>query len=374
MRSRIKKRYAVIAVVNAAAIAGAIALTAAGSSIASAQKYNFAYERWQGEGKESYSQISCFFADDSGFTTDSLSSVRGQLMSELKNISVTAEEGQKLCPDAYSAPVGSAVVRCDIAGRTEAQLTAVGGDFFLFRDFTLVDGAFFTDNDIMQDGAVIDRELAWALYGSDNVSGMNIYINGIKCYISGVITAPETEYEQKCAGKAPQAYISYDMADSLSQEADIGYIEGTGFNKIACYECIVPDPVENFGENKLTEILGTGFDGKVSIVRNDGRFTPSKRAKELKKLTGYAVRDDGIKLPWWENASRMTEFRLTYLYSVRRLLIALPVLTLLWLAFLAAKAYKKKKPLIKRKISDLWEKLRLSLSDKLRKNENTSDS
>ena len=213
MKLKFRKRHVVIAAVNAAAIAGAAVLSIAGSSVASAQKYNYAYERWKGSGKDSYSQMSCFFNSDAGFTTDTIAGVRGQLLNELKNISVVPKEGQKLCPDAYSAPVGTAAVKCDVTGRSDAQVTAVGGDFFYFRDFTLIDGAFFTDSDIMQDGAVIDRELAWELYGSENVSGMNIYINGVKCYISGVIAAPETDYEKKCIGKTPQAYVSYDMAD-----------------------------------------------------------------------------------------------------------------------------------------------------------------
>ena len=44
-----------------------------------------------------------------------------------------------------------------------------------------------------QDGAVIDKELAWSLYGSVNVAGMSIYLNDVKLYISGVIDNPRTK-------------------------------------------------------------------------------------------------------------------------------------------------------------------------------------
>lgn len=71
----------------------------------------------------------------------------------------------------------------------------------------------------MQDGAVIDKNLAWALYGSEKVSGMNIYINGVKFYIAGVIDLPETEAEKKTAGSSPKAYISYDMASQVSTDS-----------------------------------------------------------------------------------------------------------------------------------------------------------
>lgn len=127
---------------------------------------------------------------------------------------------------------------------------------------------------------------------------MNIYINGVKCYISGVIAAPETDYEKKCIGKTPQAYVSYDMAAQIAPEAGI---DGeTGFTKVTCYECIIPDPVENFGLSKIKSIMKT-YGDNVNIIRNDSRFAPSKRAKELKKLPNYAVRNDGIRLPWWES-------------------------------------------------------------------------
>ena len=76
MKLKFRKRHVVIAAVNAAAIAGAAVLSIAGSSVASAQKYNYAYERWKGSGKDSYSQMSCFFNSDAGFTTDTIAGVR----------------------------------------------------------------------------------------------------------------------------------------------------------------------------------------------------------------------------------------------------------------------------------------------------------
>lgn len=368
MKFRIKKRNAVLCALNAAAIIGSAVLTAVGSSSASAQKYNFASERWNDGGKDRYSQLSCFLTDDSGFSTDSVRNVRGQLLNELKNISVVPEEGKKLCPDAYSAVYGKAMVRCDVMGRSEAELTAVGGDFFLFHDFTLLDGSFFTESDVMQDGAVIDRALAWELYGSENVAGMNIYIDGVKCYISGVVAPPETDYEKKCIGKTPQAYISYDMADILSGGSYSEFGESSGFDRITCYECIVPEPVENFGSNKLKDIFQQ-YGDNAQLVRNDGRFAPSKRAKELKKLPSYAVRDNTIRFPWWENASRMTEFYLTYLYAARRILLAVPTLTAVWLLILLARLYHRKKPAMKKKLSRKAENLKYKLISRKTKEE-----
>lgn len=377
MKIKFKIRYIIIAAINLLTIVSAIVLTTVGSSMAKSQSYNYAAERWGGK-KGDYSQISSFFSNDSGFTTESVAAVRSQILGELKNISITPEEGKTLVPDAYSAPIGSVTVRCDISGRSEAELTAVGGDFFAFRNFTLLDGSFFSKDDIMQDGAVIDKNLAWALYGSEKVSGMNIYINGVKFYIAGVIDLPETEAEKKTAGSSPKAYISYDMASQVSTDSKFSPdnpdgAADSGFKRVSCYECIIPNPVENFAYTTVKSILSEPYKGMVSIVNNSERFEPKKRAKAFKKLSDLAVRKDSVIYPYWENASRVVEFKLSYIYSARKWLFAVPILTALWLAFLGLRFLRRKKQHIKNAVGRFFDKIRSSLRHKIHKNAKTTD-
>ena len=334
MRYKFRLWHAAAAGVNALSVAGILILTGAGRAAAEAQSYNFAADRWDSSG--GCRQISVYLTEDSGFTEYMAAGVRNTLLTELKNVSVVPEEGVELIPDAYSAPAGTATVRCDTMGRAEAEITAAGGDFFLFRDFDLIDGAYFTENDIMQDGAVIDRSLAWSLYGSDRVSGMNMYINGVKFYISGVIDTPSTKAERNCAGEAPRAYISYEGA-SRAVPANSGSDDGTasgGFDKVTVYECISPDPVENFTLNALQNYFKGQYKDSFSVVDNTGRFEPGVLAKAFRGRWRYAVNDMPMVMPWWENASRITEYRLSTLYMIRRLLFIPPVLTALLLIFL----------------------------------------
>ena len=185
MRPLKKKLTIAAAVANAAAIIGAVVLTALGSHAAKTQSYNYAADRWSSGGKTKYSQISCFFSPDANFDKNGVGGLRSMLLSELKSASVNPTEGVDLVPDAYSAPAGTAMVSGDASGHSDAEITAVGGDyFFLFRDFKLASGSFFSEKDLMQTGAVIDSQLAWDLYGSDEVTGMNIYINNVKLFIS----------------------------------------------------------------------------------------------------------------------------------------------------------------------------------------------
>lgn len=361
MRSKFRLGHIIAAAVNAAAVVGAVVLTAAGSSAARSQGYNYAAQRWQSSSESSFSQISCYFSRDAGFDKNSVKGMQNTIMGKLKDVSITPEEGKTLVPYAYSIPAGSAYVTCDIRGRADADITAVGGDFFLFRDFRLLSGSFFSEDDLMHNGAVIDRQLAWQLYGAEDIIGMNIYINNVKFYVSGVIDSPDTKVERDCIAKTPRAYISYDMAGSVFGG---GYDAGMsgGFDKVTCYECVVPDPVENFAYNTIKESLGESYKGRIDIVNNTERFEPKKRIKALKKTDRYIIRNDEIVYPYWENASRLIEVRLSLIYGVRRLLLVIPVITLAVLIIKVFLLYQRKKEGLKKAFLDrasvMWHRFR----------------
>lgn len=324
-----KVLIAALSAANVLSIGAGLILTAAGSSFVKAQSCDRAAERWDPEG--GHTQISCFFTDDSGFTTDLSGGVRANLITELKNIGVTAEDGKEFIPEAYSTDAGQMTIRSDTTGRAEARITSVGGSFFHFRDFKLLDGAFFSENDIMQDGAVIDRMLAWQLYGSTEISGMNIYINGVKFYIAGVIDNPQTKQEKKTSGDFPRAYISYEGLKLVNGGAEGGEdFQNDALKKISCYECIVPDPVENYAYNMVSNYFES-YSSTVEIVNNSERYEPSKRAKAYKNLADYAISDKPVVYPYWENASRIVEFKLTKIYYFRRMTYIIPILTALLL-------------------------------------------
>lgn len=331
---------AVIAALNVVSAAAWGIMTVRGSSAANEQGCNSAAIRWDTSGESV--QASCFFTEDAGFTVSQTAGVKASLMTSLENISVKAEEGQELITDAYSVPAGEMNLRGDGVGKTDAEVTVFGGDFFLFRDFDLLSGSYISDDDLMQDGAVIDRRTAWALYGSSDVAGMNVYINGVKFYISGVIEDPQSKTEKKTAGKTPRAYITYEGYKLVSGE-ESGFDGGTsggsqGLDKVSCYECVLPSPVGNFGYNAFKDYFSESYEKTSFTVNNTLRFKPETRAKKYKKLSEYAVQDKPIVYPFWENASRITEFRLSKLYHFRRMTYIVPVLTLLLLAVLLWRA------------------------------------
>ena len=351
MKLKIRPKKLILPSLNVLAAAGIIVTSVIGSSAAHSQEYNFTAQKWKGTSDGNYSQHGCFFNKEAEFSTSRIRSVKGQFLSALKDAAYATENTDTLLVDAYSAVVGESKVKCDIAGSSNAQITAVGGDFFYFHDFGLVSGSYFTEKDTMQDGAVIDRTLAWELYGSDDVAGMNIYIDGVKCYIAGVVEDPKGKAEKKCAGKMPKAYVSYDTATTMKKYAAAGGAAQAAeeFTEITCYECVLPEPVENFGKTTVKNVFGDTYGENVSIVENTARFKEKTRAKAFKKLSESVIRNDGIRLPYWENASRMAEFKVSVCCGICRYLLIIPIVTFLWLAYKGILAYNKKKKTIRRK-------------------------
>ena len=374
MRNRYKFGQMFIAALNAAAIIGAVILTAAGGSAAASQKYNFTAERMEKSSEYDYGQISCFFSEDSGFNKNSALGVKNQIYSELKSVSVIPEEGEDIVPHAFSAEAGTAMITCDRNGQSQARVTAVGGDFFLFRGFTLLNGSFFSDKNSLQDGAVIDKELAWRLYGAIDIAGEKIYINGDELYISGVIDTPETKPEKKSIDDVPMAYITYNAAGPIFGSVnndmwDSAASKEPEFIKVNCYECAIPEPVEHFAYNSVKEQLAKAYKGNISIVDNSERFLPSKRVKALKKLDRYIVRKDNVIYPFWENASRLTELKLSFIYGGRRLLLAIPLITFICLLALAYKRFRQNKKDLKDAIERFFSLKMRRIRDKKQKAE-----
>ena len=342
--------YAVIAGANALSLTAALALSLAGGAIARSQSYNRSAHKWDRD--DGSTQVSAFFSDDAGFTTDGVYALRAEMQSKLS--SAVNDPSGKLpeTPDAYSTPIGTGYVTADSIKNAEADITAVGGDFFLFRDFKRLSGAYFTEDDLMQDGAVIERSLAWKLYGSPNVAGQLIYIDDAQFYIAAVIDDPTDKYQKRTASENPQVYVSYDGAASLPQVQyssaggsyggyDGGMAAPPKLTKVSCYECIMYDPVENFAYSTVNKFLKNAYAGKYKAVNNTERFKPSKMAKAYKKRADLAIRSDTIVFPYWENASRIAEFKLAPIYFWRTAGFVLPIITAVWLIWQGSRLIKR---------------------------------
>ena len=152
-----------------------------------------AAKRWSEDG--GYAQVSVFVTKEASVDDFQIKSFEKQLESVLSEAAVTSEnENARLYIDAYSSQGKITVVSSQSTLETDA--IGVGGDFFFFHPLQLVSGRYFSGEELMQDFIILDEEAAWQLFGSNDIEGMNVMINGVPHYVAGVIRREKGRLEK----------------------------------------------------------------------------------------------------------------------------------------------------------------------------------
>lgn len=248
-------------------------------------------ERWSRDGD--VSQVSCFFSVASGITEDQIIEFEHTVDSALTEASVIQESenpGARLWADAYSAD-GEVTISNDKTSLT-ADAIGIGGDFFLFHPLTLLNGAYFSGNDLMQDYCVIDEDAAWQLFGSNDVAGMTVYIGGVPHIVTGVVRRPSGRLAEAAGLDSTVVYVSYQTLTELGDSHGINH-----------YEIVMPDPVTGFAYNYIKEKLGTD-EKEVEVVENTSRYSILSRLKLIGEFGTRSMNGKAIIYPYWENIAR----------------------------------------------------------------------
>jgi len=268
------------------------AAAAAKNSLTDALTSQTAAKRWQ-SGDMRYTQISCFIDEDAAFSEASITPLRSSINTSLEAEAIAAEsEDARLWIDAYSGETTLTVSRDGKSA--EARAICTGGDFFYFHELDIMDGWCYSESDLMQDTVVIDRELAWQLFGAFELADMRIELNGHPCVIAGVSRTPESGAESKTYGAEPTVYLPYSLAEKLGITAPV-----------TCYEAVLPNPVDNFGANLLSSALSLEPD-LVRRVENTYRYSMKSCLTSLLDFAYDSTRTDTINYPYWENAAIYT--------------------------------------------------------------------
>ena len=176
----------ILAITTAFSLLVFVILTVVSSSLAGGLEAQNMAERWSKDG--GVSQISCFFAQGSGVDENTIKGFEHALDAALQEASITSESpnaGARLWADAYS--MSGKLIIVGNSGQMELNALGVGGDFFLFHPLKLLAGSFFSGSDLMQDHIVIDEDIAWQLFGSNDVVGQQVTIDGIPHLITPLI-------------------------------------------------------------------------------------------------------------------------------------------------------------------------------------------
>lgn len=278
---------------------------------------------FRGEAEELFSQVSVFFPVGQGVTEDNFRTFHDSLENEYVAASVTAPENGSLYRDGW-AYEGSVSVAGEKSSVT-VKAIGVGGDFFYFHPLYLRAGSYISGDDFARDTVVIDRELAWRLFGSVDVTGMPLTIGGQPFVVSGVVlrdtdifstTAYEENYGEETAGL-------FMNGQTLAGLTDTRIIE---------YDIVGASPIDNF----LKNIAAKGFSGAV-VVENTGRFSAFRLWEVLKSFGRRSMRTDNVVYPYWENAARFAEDTAVVLLLIAAAAIIYPVI---WLVMTAVRLVK----------------------------------
>ncbi len=276
-------------------------------------------ERWSDE--KDAAQISCFLAVDAGLDTEQIEAFRHGVDDALQEATIVQDSphaGARLWADAYSA-AGKVTIVSD-NGSATVQAIGAGGDFFQFHPLRLLDGAYFSESSLNQDYCILDEITAWQLFGSPYVSGKTVLIGGQPHMIAGVVKHEEGRLEAAAGLEGALVYVTYQSLQAYGSGGNINH-----------YEIVMPNPVENYAYNYVSEKLGVSAD-KYEIVENTTRFELLKLFEVWKGFGTRAMNGKAIIYPYWENMARGCEDIITLLTFIALLLFLYPLILFLLFA------------------------------------------
>lgn len=303
-----------VAMACAMLCAGAVMLQmSAGSGLES----QTAAQRWQA-GDLKYSQVSAFISEDALFTDNAVPALR-QAVDEFLAAAALEPEGEdaRLWLDTYSAETAVTVEYGDTTQSVRA--TCTGRDFFHFHPLEMATGWYYTGTETSDALVVLDEALAWKLFGSVDAVGLELYINGYACTVSGVVKTPQNKDEQAAYGEEPTLYVPYSF---LTRQ------EG-GTLALTCYEAVLPEAVSGFALETVENALGLP-EGQYELRQNTGRFRFGRSLQIASEYDTRAQRTGRIYYPWWENAARAAESRAALLAVLILILGIYPVIYIIW--------------------------------------------
>lgn len=248
-------------------------------------------ERWRGENEQDYKQISCFMPVGSAVGLKEIYAFRYALLDDLQAVGI--EWGEDVYPfiDAWSSE-GKMKISGDKAA-TDAPVLAVGGQFFEFHPLRLLSGSYLSEGELSPDRVVLDRELAWELFGGTELNGMRVQVNGVDFIVGGVVEREKDSASRRAYSGEKGFFMSYDAYRAITEQ-----------DSIDCYEVVLPETVRGFA----AQLVADRFPNKEgeNIVNTD-RFAVERLLQLARDLPKRAAHGGSVRYPYWENAARIAE-------------------------------------------------------------------
>lgn len=277
-------------------------------------------DRWE-NGKDRYAQVSAFFAREKEVGTDAVSTIRGSMLGKLSEDGfLNSENSKKTWLDSYSGERQLSIQR----NETSMSVTAlgIGGDFFQFHPIPLKSGSYLTPADINGDRVVIDEQVAWNLFGSNDVVGMSVQIGSRTYNIAGVTDIPEDKLYENTYGEYNRIYLNFDELKIIDEKA-----------VITCYEAVLPNSITNYAYGVISQACGVSSDssegkkesifffGDCEIVENSSRFDLPAMYQLFKTSEYRSAKTNGVVYPFWENIARIKEEKVLHIRCVQAIFL-----------------------------------------------------
>ncbi len=251
-------------------------------------------KRWSADG-DRYAVVGLYAEEDAGIVWDNVGGWVRSIDAGLLEASVTPNEGARSWAWCSGADVLLSVQ--GTKGTVNAETLAVSGDFFVFHPLKFVYGGGFLNDDSNPMGVVLDRDLAWRVYGAENIVGMTVTVGGEEFTIVG-ITDRESDSAayKKAYGDVPRMYMNY-----------AGYAK-IGEKNVTLFEAALPNSVRGFAMNIFTGAVRPN-ESATAVIEATDRFSLKNRFENMKQLSYAWVSVNKIEYPYWENEARVMDYR-----------------------------------------------------------------
>lgn len=288
-----KKQIKLLIISAVSALVGLV-ITLICLHFASSMKAENMASRWSDD--NDYAQVSIFLSELAEFNEENALRLSYSVDKKLKEDSISAAENARVWVYGYST-LGKVSVASK-TGNVNVKAIGVGGDFFLFHPLKMITGSYFSSENVNSDLAIIDRDTAFALFGSTDVVGQAIEINGSRHIINGVIDRDAGRLNRLAGNDEPIIYLSYET------------MKGFGYEYLNMYEALIPNPISHYALD-LAENNVSVEKNYYEAIENTGRFYYTHLLKNATKFGTRSMNSKGIIYPYWENMARGMEDYLT---------------------------------------------------------------
>ncbi|MBQ2325527.1 MAG: hypothetical protein II377_04685, partial [Clostridia bacterium] len=243
-------------------------------------------ETFTGTSDTKYVQLAAYLGEDKYLSPDGMMEIKNTIESKLLENSIEPKGNYLI---SGSREQGVSVTRNNVS--FDAIATVYFGNWFLLHPDMPVSGGYVDESAATTDFCVIDDLTAWRAFGSTDVCGMELEINGKIYTVCAVNRADRGEYAEYY-GTKPRVYILYSSAAMRD-------------NRLAftSLEAVLPSPVSDFAESIFKDAVAS-YTKEVYVITD--RFSPIELFDNIKTFSSLGVME-GKSFPYYENVARIME-------------------------------------------------------------------